>query len=72
MIVVALKGKSFFLLSRYSWKSDNFRESYQKRSKELILKRMRRGLRMITLQEAIKKRLILPSQCSKMNDWMAP
>ena len=34
----------------------------EKRSKELILKRMQRGLRMITFQGAIEKRPILLSQ----------
>ena len=38
------------------------RESHQKRSKELIPKRMQRGLRVITLQEAIEKSTILLSQ----------
>ena len=38
------------------------RESHQKRSKELIPKRMQRGLRVITLQGAIEKSPILLSQ----------
>ena len=33
---------------------------------------MQIGLRVITLQEAIKKSPILLSQYWKMNDWMAP
>ena len=35
------------------------RESNPKSSKELIVKRMQKGLRVITLQEAIKKTQIL-------------
>jgi hypothetical protein len=42
--------------------SDNFRERAIKRSKEMIPKRMQRGLRVITLQGAIKKSQILLSQ----------
>jgi hypothetical protein len=38
---------------RDSWKSDNFRERAIKKSKELIPKRLQRGLRVITLQGAI-------------------
>ena len=45
---------------RDSWKSDNFKErAIKKRSKELIQKRMQRGLRKITLQGAIEKSPIL-------------
>ena len=44
---------------RDSLKSDNFRESHQKRSKELIPKRMQKGLRVITLKRAIEKSQIL-------------
>ena len=40
---------------RDSWKSDNFREKATKKSKELMQKRMQRGLRVITLQGAIEK-----------------
>ena len=48
-------------------------ESLQKRSKELITKRMQRGLRVITLQGAIEKSPILLSQYFvKINDLMAP
>ena len=47
---------------RDSWKSDNFRERAIKKRKELIPKRMQRGLRVITLQGAIEKSPILLSQ----------
>ena len=48
---------------RDSWKSDNFRErELSKESKELIQKRMQRGLRVITLQGSIDKSPILLSQ----------
>ena len=48
---------------RDSWKSDSFRErTIKKRSKELILKRMQRGLRVITLQGTIEKSPILLSK----------
>ena len=43
---------------RDSWKRDNFRERARK---ELIQKRMQRGLRVITLQGAIEKSPILLS-----------
>ena len=40
-----------------SWNSDNLKkEAIKKRSKELIQKRMQRGLRVITLQVAIEKK----------------
>ena len=45
---------------RNSWKSDNFRKEAIK--KELIPKRMQRGLRVITLQGAIEKSPLLLSQ----------
>ena len=55
---------------RDSLKSDNFRErTIKKTSKELIQKRMQRGLRVITLQGAIKKSPILLSQYWK-NEWL--
>ena len=38
------------------------RERHKKRSKELITKRMQKGLRVITLQGAIEKSPILLSQ----------
>jgi hypothetical protein len=41
---------------------ENFRKEAIKKSKELIPKRMQRGLRVITLQGAIEKSPILLSQ----------
>ena len=46
-----------------SWKSDNFRErAIKKEAKNRYKKRMKRGLRVITLQGAIEKSPILLSQ----------
>ena len=55
-------AKSISNIFAIAFKSENFRESHQKRSKELIHKRMQRGLRVITLQGAIEKSPILLSQ----------
>ena len=54
---------------RDSWKSDNFRERAIKKSKELIPKRMQKGLRVIIFQGAIEKSPILLSQYWK-NEWL--
>ena len=43
-----------------------------KRSKELIPKRMQRGLRVITLQGAKRKVQYCDSNIGQMNDLMAP
>ena len=73
----------FSLLLPSSYRSFNFaiakvvarnllsrsRESLKKRSNELIPKRMQRGVRVIPLQGAIKKSLILLSQYWK-NEWL--
>ena len=50
-------------------KSNNFKERAIKKSKELIPKRMLRGLRVITLQGAIEKSPILLSHYWK-NEWL--
>ena len=53
-----------------SWKSKNFRkDAIKKRSKEQIPKRIQRGLRVITLQGAIEKSLILLMQYWKF-EWL--
>ena len=67
LFAIAFKSDNYRY--RDSWKSDNFRESYEKRSKELIPKRMQKGLRVITLQGAIEKNPILLSQYWK-NEWL--
>ena len=61
--------KSDNYLCRDSWKIDNFRErAFKKEAKNGYQK----GLRVITLEKAIKKSPILLSQYWKMNDWMSP
>ena len=57
---------------RDSWKSDNFKRDTKKKQ-STDTKRMQRGLRVLTLQEAIKKMSnIIIAILEKMNDWMAP
>ena len=56
-------AKSNGNLFAIAFKSDSFKgERHQKRSKELIPKRLQRGLRVITLQGFIKKSPVLRKQ----------
>jgi hypothetical protein len=66
MVILSLSPLRVKKSSNYhycdSWKSENFgKEAIKKRSKELIPKRMQRGLRVITLQGATEKNPILLS-----------
>ena len=47
------------------------RESHQKRGKELIQKRVQRGLRVMTIQEVIELQYCYRN-IGDLNDWMAP
>ena len=62
--------KSDNYLDSDSWKSNNFKERAIKRKQKTDTKK---GLRVKTLQEAIKKSPIyIYRNIGQMNDWMAP
>ena len=62
MVIFSLSPLRARKNDNYRYRDSWERESHQERSKELIPKRMQKGLRVITLQGAIEKSPILLSQ----------